>query len=108
MKAFGPLVGKPFRLTFSITELFIGNGWAAAGMLRVFGTIKNSEYANTFKGELGDLTSWVKEIHAGVYYHLVRQTLRHILPVLTYLSGQHERVHQLRRPTRLCAGELLR
>jgi rhamnogalacturonyl hydrolase YesR len=48
-----------------------GNGWAAAGILRVLTTIKKSEYANTFKSELRDLTNWVKEIHASVYPHLV-------------------------------------
>ncbi|KDR71838.1 hypothetical protein GALMADRAFT_74638 [Galerina marginata CBS 339.88] len=47
-----------------------GNGWAAAGMLRVIATIKHSEYANTFKNEQNDLTSWVKEIHAAIYPHL--------------------------------------
>ena len=49
-------------------------------MLRVFGTIKNSEYANTFESELSNLTSWVTEIHAGVYPHLVSTS------VLSYLN----------------------
>jgi hypothetical protein len=49
----------------------IGNGWAAAGMLRVLGTIQNSEYANTMKNEQKDLAAWVKEIHAAMYPHLV-------------------------------------
>lgn len=48
-----------------------GNGWAAAGMLRVYATIKHSEYANTFKRELQDISNWVLEIHAGIYPHLV-------------------------------------
>ncbi|PPQ95428.1 hypothetical protein CVT26_008449 [Gymnopilus dilepis] len=47
-----------------------GNGWAAAGMLRVLATMRQSEYANTFKNEQKDLSSWVQEIHAGVYKHL--------------------------------------
>ncbi|KAF8885564.1 Six-hairpin glycosidase-like protein [Gymnopilus junonius] len=47
-----------------------GNGWAAAGMLRVLATMRQSEYANTFKNEQKDLSTWVQEIHAGVYKHL--------------------------------------
>ena len=55
-----------------VIQLSIGNGWAAAGMLRVLGTIQNSEYANTLKSEQSDLMSWVKEIHTGMYSFLVR------------------------------------
>jgi len=44
-----------------------GNGWAAAGMLRVLGTIQNSEYASTLHSEQNDLVSWIKEIHTGMY-----------------------------------------
>ncbi|KAF9003064.1 Six-hairpin glycosidase-like protein [Cyathus striatus] len=47
-----------------------GNGWAAAGMLRVWATIHNSEYANSMKNEQKDLINWVMEIHDGVYAHL--------------------------------------
>ncbi|KAF9482875.1 hypothetical protein BDN70DRAFT_874465 [Pholiota conissans] len=47
-----------------------GNGWAAAGMLRVLMTIRQSEFANTFKNEQTDLANWVQEIHAGIYPHL--------------------------------------
>ncbi|KAF9552861.1 Six-hairpin glycosidase [Agrocybe pediades] len=47
-----------------------GNGWAAAGSLRVLATMRNSEYSNTFKNEQNDLASWVREIHAGIYPHL--------------------------------------
>ncbi|KIM37398.1 hypothetical protein M413DRAFT_448466 [Hebeloma cylindrosporum] len=47
-----------------------GNGWAAAGILRVLATIRESEYAHTFKNEQGDLAKWVKEIHEAVYPHL--------------------------------------
>lgn len=49
-----------------------GNGWAAAGMLRVLGTIKHSDYANTLSNEQNDLVTWIKEIHTGIYPHLVR------------------------------------
>ncbi|EDR00386.1 uncharacterized protein LACBIDRAFT_144731, partial [Laccaria bicolor S238N-H82] len=44
-----------------------GNGWAAAGMLRVLATIRQSEYANTMKSEQNDLITWVGEIHSGIY-----------------------------------------
>ncbi|KAF5350046.1 hypothetical protein D9756_009198 [Leucocoprinus leucothites] len=44
-----------------------GNGWAAAGILRVLATFRNSQYANTLKDEQKDLGNWVKEIHDGMY-----------------------------------------
>ncbi|KAG6908570.1 hypothetical protein DXG01_004128 [Tephrocybe rancida] len=47
-----------------------GNAWAAAGMLRVLGTYKNSEFANTLKNEQKDLAAWTLEIHAAMYPHL--------------------------------------
>ncbi|KAI8976355.1 Six-hairpin glycosidase-like protein [Trametes punicea] len=47
-----------------------GNGWAAAGMLRVLGTIQHSQYAKSMKKQAKDLTNWVSEIHGGIYAHL--------------------------------------
>lgn len=44
-------------------------------MLRVLGTIKNSEYANVLKNQQNDLASWIKEIHTGIYPFLVRNHL---------------------------------
>lgn len=44
-----------------------GNGWAAAGMIRVLGTIKNSQYSGSFKNEQKDLINWVLEIQDGMY-----------------------------------------
>lgn len=44
-----------------------GNGWAAAGILRVLATIRQSPYANTMKSEQNDLITWVEEIHSGMY-----------------------------------------
>lgn len=41
-------------------------------MLRVLGTIKNSEYAGNFKSEQKDLIDWVLEIQDGMYNYLVR------------------------------------
>ncbi|KAG8916218.1 hypothetical protein FRC01_003290 [Tulasnella sp. 417] len=43
-----------------------GNGWAAAGMLRVLGTIKNSPYSKEFDDEQGDLKDWIGDIHNGM------------------------------------------
>jgi hypothetical protein len=51
-------------------------------MLRVLATIRESEYANTFKSEQGDLGKWVKEIHAAVYPHLVCKIIRYLHLVL--------------------------
>ncbi|KAG9312708.1 Six-hairpin glycosidase [Chiua virens] len=47
-----------------------GNAWAAAGMIRVLGTIQNSQYANSLKQEQADLSGWIQEIHNGMYAHL--------------------------------------
>ncbi|KAL1742519.1 hypothetical protein HDZ31DRAFT_84088 [Schizophyllum fasciatum] len=47
-----------------------GNGWAAAGMLRVLATIRHSPYADEMRAEQADLTAWVREIHAAVFAHL--------------------------------------
>ncbi|TFK35178.1 Six-hairpin glycosidase-like protein [Crucibulum laeve] len=46
-----------------------GNGWAAAGMLRVLATIKQSEFANSMKNEQKDLGAWTREILDGIYPH---------------------------------------
>ncbi|GLB43044.1 putative glycosyl hydrolase family 88 [Lyophyllum shimeji] len=47
-----------------------GNAWAAAGMLRVLGTLRSSPYAPTLKAQQSDLASWVSEIHSAMYPHL--------------------------------------
>ena len=49
-----------------------GNAWAAAGMLRVLGTLKSSTFSRDFKGQIKDLGNWVAEIHNAMYPHLVR------------------------------------
>ncbi|KAF9220660.1 hypothetical protein BS17DRAFT_713741 [Gyrodon lividus] len=54
-----------------------GNAWAAAGMIRVLGTIQRSQYANSFKSQQGDLANWVREIHGGMYPHLDSSGLFH-------------------------------
>ncbi|GAA5935802.1 uncharacterized protein JCM15063_001809 [Sporobolomyces koalae] len=44
-----------------------GNGWAAAGMVRVAATIQNSQYAGQFANEIGQLKSWAKDILDGSF-----------------------------------------
>ena len=41
-------------------------------MLRVLGTIQNSQYKNAFKNEIKALKDWVNEIHEGMYNYVVR------------------------------------
>ncbi|KAL4076573.1 Six-hairpin glycosidase-like protein [Scleroderma yunnanense] len=53
------------------------NAWAAAGMLRVLGTIKHSDFANSMKSQQKDLANWVQEIHSGMYLHLDSSGLFH-------------------------------
>ncbi|TFY52131.1 hypothetical protein EVG20_g10691, partial [Dentipellis fragilis] len=52
-----------------------GNGWAAAGMLRVFGTMQNSQYAKSFKNEMNDLANWAFQIQGGMYQNLQSNNL---------------------------------
>jgi hypothetical protein len=47
-----------------------GNAWAAAGMIRVLGTIQRSPYANLLKSQQNDLANWVDEIHRAMYPHI--------------------------------------
>lgn len=47
-----------------------GNGWAAAGMLRVLGTIQNSAFADLMASEQSDLIFWVDEVLGGMYGNL--------------------------------------
>ena len=52
--------------------LSAGNAWAAAGMLRVLGTLKSSPFSRNFKDQINDLGNWVEEIHNAMYPYLVR------------------------------------
>ncbi|KAI0246244.1 Six-hairpin glycosidase-like protein [Lactifluus subvellereus] len=47
-----------------------GNAWAAAGMLRVLGTLKSSPSRGSFNSQIEDLGDWVAEIHGAMYPHL--------------------------------------
>ncbi|KAF8129060.1 Six-hairpin glycosidase-like protein [Boletus edulis] len=44
-----------------------GNAWAAAGMIRVLGTIQRSRFAVSLQQQQEDLASWIQEIHGGMY-----------------------------------------
>lgn len=46
-----------------------GNGWAAAGMLRVLATLQSSTFSQDFSNEINDLGNWVSEIHSAMYPH---------------------------------------
>lgn len=54
-----------------------GNGWAAAGMLRVLSTIKQSQFSSSMKRQQKDLANWVQEIHDGMYSYLDSSGLFH-------------------------------
>ncbi|KAH9955491.1 Six-hairpin glycosidase-like protein [Russula dissimulans] len=47
-----------------------GNAWAAAGMLRVLGTLSQSPHSRNFRQQIRDLGNWVAEIHNAMYPHL--------------------------------------
>ncbi|KAH9013651.1 glycoside hydrolase family 105 protein [Lactarius deliciosus] len=47
-----------------------GNAWAAAGMLRVLGTLKSSSFSRNLSSQIQDLGDWVAEIHSAMYPHL--------------------------------------
>ncbi|GAA5889729.1 hypothetical protein JCM6882_004302 [Rhodosporidiobolus microsporus] len=47
-----------------------GNGWAAAGMTRVYATIVNSEFNSTFADEAANLVEWTNEILTAAFYNL--------------------------------------
>jgi rhamnogalacturonyl hydrolase YesR len=57
-----------------------GNGWAAAGMLRVRQTISLSNVSSSFVNQQNDLLNWVEEIVKASWTHQVNTILRgHLL-----------------------------
>ena len=56
------------ELTFRVS----GNGWVAAVMHRVLGTIKNAQHSSSKVKEQGDVINWITEIHGGRYKNWVR------------------------------------
>jgi rhamnogalacturonyl hydrolase YesR len=49
-----------------------GNGWAAAGMLRVLQTISNSDVSGSFLAQQQDLLGWIEEIVGAAWKYQVR------------------------------------
>ncbi|GAA5883138.1 hypothetical protein JCM16303_006109 [Sporobolomyces ruberrimus] len=54
-----------------------GNGWAANGMLRVVGALKNSDYENQYESEIQDLMNWTREIVESAWQQPMRNGLLH-------------------------------
>lgn len=56
----------------ALTLFDVGNGWAAAGIMRVLVTILRSNFASQMESQQSDLTNWVDEILTGVWKYQVR------------------------------------
>ena len=67
--------------------LVLGNAWAAAGMLRVLGTIQHSPFPKKFKNEQKDLQKWITEIMDAMYPWLVSPALSCAPFILLLLFG---------------------
>lgn len=65
----------PLAITSTWYRSSTGNAWAAAGMIRVLGTIQRSQYAYSFQNQQNNLTNWIREIHGGMYSLIVRLIL---------------------------------
>lgn len=52
--------------------MMLGNGWAAAGMMRVLATIMRSNFSSQMQSQKNDLVQWVDEILTGVWRYQVR------------------------------------
>lgn len=76
MRVIGPQVRQRSphsRVSLPLTgAMHTGNGWAAAGMLRVLATIQHSQYSDALSSEMDDLVAWIKEIQGAMYDALVR------------------------------------
>ena len=58
-----------------------GNGWAAAGMVRVLQTIRNSDVSDSFLDQQQDLLGWIEEIVGASWeYQVHTLLLGHIAP----------------------------
>jgi hypothetical protein len=79
-------------------RVIAGNGWAAAGMLRVLGTLKSSAFSQDFRTEICDLGNWTAEIHSAMYPYLVRvyHSRQYITSPRPCAASQRS-VHKLRR-----------
>ncbi|ORX39444.1 Six-hairpin glycosidase-like protein [Kockovaella imperatae] len=54
-----------------------GNGWAAAGMLRVLATIKYSQFSSAMQQQQSDLQSWIEEILTAASGYISKNGLLH-------------------------------
>ncbi|OCF43696.1 hypothetical protein I317_02448 [Kwoniella heveanensis CBS 569] len=54
-----------------------GNGWAMMGMLRVYATIKWSQYADDMSSQTNDLADWVQEIFKASQQYITSDGLFH-------------------------------
>ena len=58
-----------------------GNGWAAAGMVRVLQTIRNSDVSDNFLDQQQNLLGWIEEIVGASWeYQVHTLLLGHIAP----------------------------
>ena len=90
-----------------------GNGWAAAGMLRVFRTISDSDVRESLLDQQRDLLNWTEEIvnaswnyqvgtiprdHIALIFRSLIPTHRHLLVPSTTLSTTPPRLWTRLRP----------
>ena len=67
-----------------------GNGWAAAGMLRVLRTIGNSDVSESFLDQQRDLLDWIEEIVNASWNYQVHTIPRdHIALTFQSLTPAH-------------------
>lgn len=52
-------------------EWATGNAWAAAGMVRVLATIKQSSFAGSMESQMGDLQNWAGDILGAAQNYIV-------------------------------------
>ena len=76
-----------------------GNGWAAAGMLRVLGTLQSSAFSQDFSNEINDLCDWVAEVHSAMYPHQVRfvRNTPNVYSLFVNCTASQWSVQELRR-----------
>lgn len=73
IKVYGPLVRSVLVYRHELILLsYIGNAWAALGMLRVSVTISKSSHAPAMAYAVNNLNMWIKEILDNTFAALVR------------------------------------
>lgn len=84
-----------------------GNGWAAAGMLRVAETIKNSAFSQQMEGNINDLVGWSEEIVNAVWSYQVRSVPVSIWTLANTGIADERVASELRRSRQLVRRLLL-